>query len=386
MTANLSLTAQNIEEMISSTLLAEMKYCQKLELCQGQSLASGFTPGNGVFKNPELLLERIAIQFGIESPIPAGKSISYAADFIFEQTEGRPQNLTFFTSGSTGTPVAAESSFANLEQETNSLAQLFADRKQVLSFVPRHHIYGFLFSIMLPKALNIPVEYWPPMPGTEQIQRMRSGDLIIAFPLLWKKLEKLDSKFPDNIFGVTSTGPCPAETITSLRAQGLARMTEVYGSSETGGVGYRHNPTDMYTLLSHWERTGDSTIERTAATGNKQLHTLQDNLEWHGTQFRPLKRADKAVQVAGINVYPTRVENIFKECPQVKDCSVRPMRFDEGERLKVFIVPVSEIESADLEKELRNLANQKLSRHEKPGKYNFGPALPVSDMGKRGDW
>ncbi|WP_321405159.1 AMP-binding enzyme [Maridesulfovibrio sp.] len=386
MTAKLSLTAQDIAEMISSTLLAEMDYSRKLEFCTGQSLAGDFIPLNTIFQDPERILERIGMQFGIESSQLAGKDINLMAELILNQTGGRPCRVTFFTSGSTGTPVPAASNFTDLEQEIHSLASIFPDRRRVVSFVPRHHIYGFLFSILLPKALGVPKEYSPPLPGMEQIKKMRNGDLIIAFPLLWKKLENLDGVFPENVFGVTSTGPCPAETITGLQAQGLARMTEVYGSSETGGVGFRHDPSGMYTLLSHWKKTGDSTIERTSATGDKQQHVLQDHLEWQGARFRPLKRADKAVQVGGINVYPARVENFFRELPQVRDCCVRLMRADEGERLKIFIVPASEKENAALEKELRNLAIDKLSHHEKPGKYNFGPSLPVSNIGKLSDW
>ncbi|MDC7217868.1 MAG: AMP-binding protein [Spirochaetales bacterium] len=386
MTATLLLTAQDIREVISSTLLAEMDYSKKLIHCQGQSLATDFIPSAKIFQDQETILERISQQLAIDPALLKEKSISQMAELIFEQTEGRPLQLTFFTSGSTGTPVPAKSNFADLEQEIHSLSQVFADRTRIVSFVPRHHIYGFLFSILLPKALRIPVEYRAALPAAEQIKTMLPGDLIIAFPLLWKKLEKLNCRFPENVYGVTSTGPCPAETINSLQAQGLARMTEVYGSSETGGVGFRHDPTYMYTLLEHWEQTENSTIERTSVDGTKKLHTLQDNLQWQGKQFKPLKRADKAVQVGGINVYPTRVEAAFKKNPHVRECVVRLMRPEEGERLKAFIVPVDAVEYATLEKELRTLAANELTRHEKPGKYNFGPSLPVSEMGKLSDW
>ncbi|WP_320173248.1 AMP-binding enzyme [Maridesulfovibrio sp.] len=386
MSTKLQLTAHDIREIVSSTLLAEMDYSQKLIHCQEHSLAGNFIPDSKNLQEPEKILERIGAQFTVDPKQLAKQNIAQLAESIFEQTDGRPQQLTFFTSGSTGTPVPASSSFSDLEQEIHSLAEIFADRKRVVSFVPRHHIYGFLFSILLPKALDIPFEYRAALPGAEQIKTMLPGDLIIAFPLLWKKLEKLNCRFPENVYGVTSTGPCPAETINSLQAQGLARMTEVYGSSETGGVGFRHDPADMYTLLLHWKQNGNSTIERTSADGNKQQHTLQDNLEWQGTKFKPLKRSDKAVQVGGINVYPTRVETLFKSNPHVRECAVRLMRPEEGERLKAFIVPADEIEHATLEKELRTLATSELTRHEKPGKYDFGPTLPLSEMGKLSDW
>ncbi|ACS78588.1 AMP-binding enzyme [Maridesulfovibrio salexigens] len=386
MSTKLKLNAHDIREIISSALLAEMDYNQKLTHCQENSLADNFIPDSKNIQEPEKIIERIGTQFAINSNKLTKRSIAQMAELIFKQTNGRPQQLTFFTSGSTGTPVPAVSSYSDLEQEIHSLAALFNERKRVVSFVPRHHIYGFLFSILLPKALDIPIEYRAALPGTEQIKTMLPGDLIIAFPLLWKKLEKLNCRFPENVYGVTSTGPCPAETINSLQAQGLDRMTEVYGSSETGGVGFRHDPSGMYTLLGHWKQTGDSTIERTSTEGEKQLYTLQDNLEWQGNKFKPLKRSDKAVQVGGINVYPARVEAAFKNNPHVRECAVRMMRPEEGERLKAFIVPADSVEYATIEKELRELAANELTRHEKPGKYDFGSSLPLSEMGKLSDW
>ncbi|WP_432737392.1 AMP-binding enzyme [Maridesulfovibrio sp. FT414] len=382
----LRLTPYDIGEIISATLLAEMDYNQKLIHCQEQSIAKEFIPSTKTLQEPGRLLERIALQFTIDSTRLRDKSISQMSELIFAKTGGRPKQLTFFTSGSTGVPIPAVSRFADLEQEILSLSRLFTDRKRIVSFVPCHHIYGFLFSILLPKALRIPVEYRAVLPGKDQIKTMVNGDLVIAFPLLWKKLGKLNCRFTENVYGVTSTGPCPAENINNLQKQGLARMTEVYGSSETGGVGFRHDPAYMYTLFEHWKKSGDSTIERTSTDGTKQLHTLQDNLEWQDTQFKPLNRSDNAVQVGGINVYPSRVKHILMKNQHVRDCAVRLMRPEEGERLKSFIVPVDGVDLAELEKELRMVASTELSSHEKPGKYDFGPSIPLSKMGKLSDW
>ena len=55
-------------------------------------------------------------------------------------------------------------------------------------------------------------------------------------------------QWPEDVTGVTSTGPIAAATITALRQRGLARMVEVYGSSETGGVAWRDNPADPLQL------------------------------------------------------------------------------------------------------------------------------------------
>lgn len=40
-------------------------------------------------------------------------------------------------------------------QETDELAKLFAGRRRILVAVPCHHIYGFLFSVLLPAMFGL---------------------------------------------------------------------------------------------------------------------------------------------------------------------------------------------------------------------------------------
>lgn len=385
---SLALTIHEIQEIISSALLAEMDYQTKLNHISRETLPAEFLPDHKIMPNLDSILERIAVQLGYENKKELhGKSISSMSDLIHTQNNGQPKELTFFTSGSTGIPVPAISDFANLAQEIRALAKIFSKRKRIISFVPRHHIYGFLFSILLPKALKIPVLFKPALPTQDLVKTLQNGDLVIAFPMLWSRLEKLDVNFSKDIFGVTSTGPCPAEVINGLRRMGLSRMTEVYGSSETGGVGFRHDPDIFYTLLPHWEKQNDSRLSRAATSGKAATsYILQDTLKWQGERmFIPLRRTDKGVQVGGTNVYPSKVEIFFTSLAQVKECTVRLMRPEEGQRLKIFIVPAYGINANGLEKTLRKTASG-LPPHERPGAYSFGAALPVSGLGKHSDW
>ncbi|WP_027723065.1 AMP-binding protein [Maridesulfovibrio zosterae] len=383
-----SLTVLDIQEMISSTLLTEMAYQKRLDNIHNNTLSNSFIPDNDSLPELDDVLDHIARQFSIKNSVQLrGLTLKEMSELIFSETSGTPEKMIFFTSGSTGKPTPADSYFSNAWQEINALATLFPERKRIVSFVPRHHIYGFLFSILLPKALSIPAVFKPPLPTPELILSLSPGDLVIAFPLLWSKLQKTTANFNNNIFGVTSTGPCPKETIDGLLNKSLSRMTEVFGSSETGGIGYRHNPSDFYTLLPHWTKIDENLLERISPVNNQNTSfSLPDAFEWKDkNKFIPICRKDKAVQVAGINVYPTNVESFFNSLPQVKECSVRLMRPEEGERLKIFIVPTASINSSGLEKILRKAAST-LSPHEKPGSYAFGSKLPTSDIGKRSDW
>lgn len=271
MQADLCLSARDILEIISSALLAEMNYQQRMNNICGNTLSPDFIPDSSTFPHIDKIISRIGTQLGLSNPEDLhGLSVGNMSEFTFQLNQGRPETLTFFTSGSTGIPVPSPTRFIDLEQEIRALADIFPERQRIISLVPRHHIYGFLFCILLPKALNIPVEFKSPLPTPKLVECMKPGDLVIAFPLLWGKLAKQNILFPEKIFAVTSTGPCPAETINGLQQKGLARMTEVYGSSETGGVGFRHDPAGFYTLLPYWKKR--MTIQSTAAMQAAVLH------------------------------------------------------------------------------------------------------------------
>ncbi|MGE4441635.1 MAG: 4-coumarate--CoA ligase [Desulfomicrobium sp.] len=304
-----------------------------------------------------------------------------------------PADLVFKTSGSTGMPNACKQPFALLEQEIQALAEIFKEHKRIVTLVPRHHIYGFLFSILLPKALKVPVLELPLVPSRNQMEQLHPGDLVVAFPMFWKSLSTLAPSFPPGVCGVTSTGPCPANVIHTLLKLGLDRITEVYGSSETGGVGTRHHPDHAYTLLPYWEPITlqpdqmPSLVRRLPDGGTAGPFKLPDLTHWETTRtFRPLKREDKCVQVAGVNVYPEKVAGCIRSHPMVRSCAVRLMRPEEGQRLKAFVVLRDENLLDDFRRDIRTWLAQRLSASEIPKSLTYGTVLPKNNMGKDADW
>ena len=99
----------------------------------------------------------------------------------------------------------------------------------------------------------------------------------------------------------------------------------------------------------------------------------------------PLKRMDRIVQVAGVNVSLDRVEKVLQNEPAVKACRVRLMRPEEGKRLKAFIV-LNEGYDEQILSQIRKYLTSQLSSHEMPRAFTFGAALPTNSMGKDSDW
>ncbi len=296
--------------------------------------------------------------------------------------------VTFSTSGSTGVPKHCTQPFAHLQLETAFLANLFSSRKHVLCLTPAHHIYGFLFGAMLADALGDTGGH----AGSclESVARMlQSGDVVVSSPAYWQWLSQTISLWPDDVVGVMSTGSCSPNLIASLLDRGLSAMTEIYGSTETAGVGIREWPAERFRLMPHWvadapKDSGDP-LRLTSSLGRSV--SLMDTVEMdQDGAFIVVARRDAAVQVAGTNVFPARIAALLRSQPGVKNAAVRMMRATEGNRLKAFIVPeVGENEEA-LCLALQSWSDLNLAVAERPKSIRFGVALPLTPLGKGADW
>jgi 4-coumarate--CoA ligase (photoactive yellow protein activation family) len=294
--------------------------------------------------------------------------------------------LSFRSSGSTGLARPWRHSLAGLEEEATFLAALFPHRQRVLATVPAHHVYGFLFTVLLPRALgDLPVEDLAT--PAELPALWHPGDLVVGFPDLWRAAVRQGRGAPSGVLGTTSTAPCPAELALGVAGLGIG-LTEIFGSSETAGLGWRRDPDAPFRWFPWWQPQGEDDAVRRLPDGETVLAPLPDRLEPAGAGlFRPAGRRDTQVQVGGINVSPAQVRACLLEHPWVQDAAVRPMRPDEGSRLKAFIVPHPDAPPPeDWREALVRWIDARLPPPERPRALRFGPELPVSAMGKAADW
>ena len=146
-----------------------------------------------------------------------------------------------------------------------------------------------MFSLLLPQALQLPVLVARNWPARKILRNLVACDLVIGFPLLWQELHRHGHRLPDDVFGVTSTAPCDADSIIALRQAGLARMTEIYGASETAGIGYRHDASRAYRLFSYWERV-PIRRRRGSRSGYRPAPASRELEQWIFSQFKVPER------------------------------------------------------------------------------------------------
>jgi 4-coumarate--CoA ligase (photoactive yellow protein activation family) len=296
--------------------------------------------------------------------------------------------LTFRTSGSTGQPKWCVHELADLETEVAESARWFAGCRRVLGAVPSHHIYGFLFTILLPARLGCAYADVRAHAPARLAGLVESGDVVVGFPDFWRAFVRTVPHVAPGALGVSSTAPCPADVASGVRAAGIERLIEVYGSSETAGVGWRDDPQSAYELFTFWRRgAGERGLIRRRPDGTERPLLAPDVLEWDGPRHvRPAGRTEGAVQVGGINVFPERVGAVLRAHAGVDAAIVRLMRPDEGERLKAFVVPQPGYDRGELLAALWTHIDARLSPAERPKSIVFGERLPVSTLGKLADW
>jgi 4-coumarate--CoA ligase (photoactive yellow protein activation family) len=290
--------------------------------------------------------------------------------------------LTVRSSGSTGRRRSHVHPLAALQDEAEFWRDRLPDRLRIRSAVASHHIYGFLFSQLLPVRLGTPVDDLRPLSPGAVLGTLRPGDLVVGHPLFWDALLRVaPAGLPVDVVGVTSGAMCPDATVTGLLDAGIARLVDAYGSSETAGIGWREG-IGPHHLLPWWERAAETLRHRST----DRLVEPPDRLIWEdGQRFQIGERIDGAVMVGGIIVEPDRVRDVLRAHPGVADAAVRLMSPRDGGRLKAFLVP-REGHSDSLKAEVSAYVDEVLSAPERPRAYRIGPALPRTATGKPIDW
>ena len=330
---------------------------------------------------------------GVEDHLLARPTLAAWIDVAQAGLAQFSRQISFRTSGSTGQPKTCIHTLTSLWQEAQTLATLFPGTRRILSAVPGHHIYGFLFTILLPHALglaDVPVIDLRASSASRLRQVACEGDLVVGHPAFWQAALLATSGFAAGVTGVSSTAPCPNAVASGLRTAKLARLVQIFGSSETAGIGWREHETAPFALFDFWQRDRpeEKALVRRFPDSTVAGFVSNDNLVWMDDRhFLPDGRRDAAVQVGGINVFPRSVRQTLLAHPEVHDAAVRLMRWDEGARLKAFIVPRDrQADHAQLRARLLAWIDTRLSTPERPRAISFGVQCPTGSTGKDADW
>ncbi|NYD91248.1 AMP-binding protein [Sphingomonas melonis] len=328
-------------------------------------------------------LGALAETFGLDDaalPEESPQSVGDWIDWIMHRHGSEGGTLTVMTSGSTGRPLPCSHGSAELMAEAQVLATHVPGRRRVVALVPAHHLYGIIWTALLPAVLDIAVV-------ARTIGRpldLTAGDLVVAVPEQWAALRRLTRIMPPDVIGISSAGPLDDALVADLLASGLSRLLDIYGSSETSGIAIRTCPATHYELLPRWHLVPHGESDWQLGDAHGACRDLPDHVERIGARsLRPIGRRDGAVQVGGHKVWPARVADLLQAVEGVAEAAVR---LGPDGRLKAFIVPDGSGDPAALAARIERAAADRLSAPERPRSLRFGTALPRNMMGKLQDW
>ena len=140
--------------------------------------------------------------------------------------------------------------------EAAALANLLYGRRRIVSLVAPHSLLGFSLSVLAPNLLGLPSIDARTIAPEELQKALSFGDAVIATPSLWRYLLAQGVKAPDNAMAVTFGEALSPELSAEIRKAGYGAQREIYGSTESGLVGWRDTPSDPFALFEFWRRNG----------------------------------------------------------------------------------------------------------------------------------
>ena len=159
----------------------------------------------------------------------------------------------FFTSGTSGNPIGVVKTQAHLQCETLTHKVWLKNEtfEQCLVTVPFFHIYGFLFGLSLPLALGLDIVTKEHFLPNEIVNLCASKPtLCITNPVFIRAMLRLreGANLSQTLF-ISSSGPLEPHEALAFEEKYSTRLTQLYGSSETGGIAIRSGGNSIWTPL-----------------------------------------------------------------------------------------------------------------------------------------
>ena len=310
-------------------------------------------------------------------------------------------SVVVYTSGSTGKPKPIPKSLHQFDEE---LAALEGNWGEALSgaliggTVSHQHIYGLLFVVL-----------WPLCAGRRSWRRpfvdpsIMAATLAAEGPNAWimspAHLHRLDAALPwaraqgSTALVFSSGGPLEQRAAAAVHA-GLGQWPiEVLGSSETGGIAWRHQTA----LGEPWQPLPGVEVRLAGEDLAVRSPWLADD-DWYATADRAVLepdgrftlgvRSDRIVKVEGKRVSLPEVESALMAHEHVADCSVvllQRRRQVLGALLE--LTPIGEERLAELghhhfTRELRRFLVNRLAAAAVPRIWRTTASMPRNSQGK----
>ena len=309
---------------------------------------------------------------------------------VLDRRDDQPL-VTIYSSGSTGAPTASKKTAGQLFGEARALVSTFDLRTstRVLATAPPHHIYGLLFGVLVPVFAGGTFLRQTPLHAKAIARLVADHDVnvLCAVPPHVDSLQVLARDSLDGIKRVFCSGASLASGVAALLHDRFGlEITEVLGSSETGGIAWRRA-----THESDWQPLPgvkvaadvDGILLLDSPFANPALPRPQrcaDRVEMTTNgRFRYLGRSDGIIKIAGQRVSLIEIEQRLLSVDGVSDAAVLALE-DPGLRQHEICAAV--VAPGLSVPDLRRVLSRWFDPVALPRRFKLVDRLPREDTGK----
>lgn len=279
--------------------------------------------------------------------------------------------LLLCTSGSSGEPKLIEKRLRQLANEVEVLEdQWGAELGQacIIGSVAAQHIYGLLFRVLWPLCAGRPLlRKALPFPEDIQLASRELADFcLVASPALLKRMgDNLDWPALSRVRRVFSSGgPLPAEAAQQLQQRLDQAPTEIYGSSETGGIAWRQGGSLWQPFVGVELSQDEQGALRIASPCLPPDHVEQTadaaRIQADG-RFELLGRLDRIVKLEEKRISLPMLESALSEHPFVSEARLSVI--EDNRAFLAALVALSDAGLHALRNQGRRALTQALRKH-----------------------
>ncbi len=308
---------------------------------------------------------------------------------------GETELLQLFTGGSTGTPQIWSKSGANLFGEALFMASRYGidGKDRIAASITPYHIYGLLFSVLIPLVSSATVvSQTPSFPAEiEHLVLQESATILVSVPAHYRALQGRD--MGDSLrLAFSSAGMLEEEDNERFCVHNDGGIVEIYGSTETGGLASRNrsrgeksfSPLDAV----QWQIREERLFVRSpflcpdVPVDVDGYFLCGDTVKLQGAgrdMFSLHGRADAITKVGGERVDLDEIRAALQKNEAVKECVVVPLvdRTGRGTRIAALVRG----EGIDL-RQLKHVLSVSLEPAALPKIIKIVPLIPVTIHGK----
>ena len=301
--------------------------------------------------------------------------------------------LLLFTGGSTGKPKVWSKTPRNILAEARYMAGKFSITPDdlFLSTAPPQHIYGLLFSVMIPLISSSSVldgVYSFPREIIRAIKDDRAS-ILVSVPVHYRVLKVDDLQRHNLRMAFSSAGALDKDDAAYFHSKTGLDIMEIYGSTETGGVASRSRSTEGESWRAldpvEWNiqegilHVRSSFISPTLPRNAEGFFATADRADYEGNERFILRgRADDIVKIGGKRVDLSAVQAKMKQIPAVRDALVVSITVGKDNQNKLAALVATDLD----ERQLRRYIAEVSESYAVPKRIAIVEEIPVTSSGK----